>query len=74
MKYTTKEEKFLFALSKDKEAMQNRYEVGKGLGYSSTGVDIVVQLLTKGNFINKEGDTDVYLTDHGLRWLETYAE
>lgn len=73
MKYKTKEEKYLCALYKNKEALQDRYLVGKELGYSSKGVDIVVQLLTKGNFITKEGDIDVQLTEHGLRFVETYV-
>ena len=74
MQYKTKEEKFLCALYKEKEAPQDRYKVGEGLGYSSKGVDIIVQLLTKGNFITKEGDIDVLMTDHGVRWVETYTE
>jgi hypothetical protein len=74
MKYKTKEEKFLFALYKEKDQIQNPYEVGKTLGYSSTGVDIIVQLLAKGNFITREGEAEVSLTEHGIRWLDIYTE
>ncbi|MBP9841349.1 MAG: hypothetical protein KBC64_02855 [Simkaniaceae bacterium] len=72
MKYKTKEEKFLFALYEDKEAVQDRYKVGEKLGYSPKGIDVIVQLLTKGNFIKKDGDTEVFLTEHGIWFVENF--
>ena len=78
-KATTKDELFLvklhqLALKKgDPFAEVDRYAVGKAIGQNDRGIDTIVNTLAQTNFIKKGEGSAVYLTPHGLKFLEAHT-
>jgi Mn-dependent DtxR family transcriptional regulator len=72
----TKDESFLLKLhelaSKGGEpfALADRYAIGRAIGQNDKGVDNMVNMLAKTNFIKKGEEMSVCLTPHGLRFVE----
>lgn len=79
-KGTTKDESFLIKLHEmsiarggiDEEV--DRYAIGKAIGQNDRGIDNIVNLLAQANFIKKKDDKSVYLTENGLRLVNTLLE
>lgn len=76
-KATTKDELFLLKLyelalkSGDVLEEVDRYEIGRAIGQNDKGANVIARDLAQANFIKKgEGDA-VYLTDHGLRLVQS---
>jgi hypothetical protein len=71
----TKDEQFLIKLHE--LAMQrgdyaqeiDRYTVGRAIGQNDRGVNTIVILLAKANFVKKGSDDTVYLTELGLEFV-----
>ena len=68
----TKDTKFVLALydaaheKGDVFSPVNRYEVGEKAGIQSRAVNAICKLLVQANFIRKENEEEIYLTEHGL--------
>lgn len=68
----TKDTKFMLALydiAKERGDIYmpiNRYEVGEKISLQDRGVNAICKLLVQANFIKKEDEEQVYLTEHGL--------
>lgn len=68
----TKDTKFMLALYDianergDIYMPVNRYEVGEKISLQDRGVNAICKLLVQANFIKKEDEEQVYLTEHGL--------
>lgn len=76
-KATTKDELFLLKLyelalkSGDPHKAIDRFEVGRAIGQNDKGANVIARDLAQANFV-KKGDGDaVYLTDHGLRLVNS---
>lgn len=54
----------------DPEAPFNRYDIGKKIGLHPRGVDTICTLLLQANFIKKDNDKDVYITEQGYRLID----
>lgn len=73
----TKDETFMLRLydeaSKlpDIEDPLDRYAIGKLAGLHPKAVDTICTLLCQANFIKKRSATEVSLTPHGLKLIET---
>lgn len=73
----TKDECYMIAIyemakeSGDFETAFDRYVVGERGGVTPKAVDAISKLLIKANFIKKASETDVYLTPHGCKLVET---
>lgn len=50
----------------DKDAILNRYHIGKLAGITEKGVDAITNLLSRANFIKKIGDEEMILTSNGV--------
>lgn len=77
-KKTTKDELFLLKLHQlatqagDPQAEIDRYIIGRAIGQNDKGTYVISRDLAAANFIKKgEGDA-VYLTDHGVRFVNTF--
>lgn len=72
----TKDELFVLALYAaakergDLEGELNKYEVGEKSGVHPKAVDAICKLLVQANFVKKAGETDIYLTPHGIKLAE----
>ena len=76
-KATTKDELFLDKLHElatklgDVQAEVDLFEIGRAIGQNDKGANVIARDLCQANFVKKgEGDT-VYLTDHGLRLVQS---
>jgi hypothetical protein len=76
-KATTKDELFLIKLHElallqgDYEQEIDRFAIGRAIGQNDRGINTIVVLLAKANFV-KKGDGDaVYLTPLGMSLVET---
>lgn len=73
----TKDEYFMIALyemakeSGDFETSFDRYVVGERGGVTPKAVNAIAKLLVQANFIKKSSETDVFLTAHGRKLVET---
>lgn len=73
----TKDEYFMIALYEmsqehgDFEKSFDRYAVGERAGVTHKAVNAIAKLLIQANFIKKSSETDVFLTDHGRKLVET---
>jgi hypothetical protein len=79
-KATTKDELFLVKLHElasklgDVQEEIDRFVVGRAIGQNDKGANVIARDLAQANFVKKgEGDA-VYLTDHGLRLVETLLQ
>jgi hypothetical protein len=73
----TKDELFLLKLyelaSKDGDCTTpfDRFEIGRAIGQNDKGANVIARDLAQANFVRKaDGDT-VYLTENGLRLVES---
>lgn len=49
----------------------DRYAVGRAVGYNDKAVDNLVRLLLQANFLKKGDGQSLYLTEQGLRLIQT---
>lgn len=68
----TKEEQYIISiyetvqqLGADLDHPVDRYAIGKKVGLSPKVTDTICNVLTKSNFIRKEGDVNISLTRNG---------
>lgn len=79
-KHYTKDELFILCLYEAAQALKelespfDRYEIGKNAGITTRGVDAICKLLIQANFIKKEDESKVYLTENGCRLVHTLLE
>ncbi len=79
-KATTKDELFLLKLHElalkqgDPKFAIDRYVIGRAIGQNDRGTYVISRDLAQANFIKKADGDAVYLTDHGLNFVETFAE
>ena len=70
-KARTPDERFILCAYQTAKALddistpQNRYEVGKLAGMNPEGVDAICKLLIQANFIKKNSEEEIYLTQNG---------
>lgn len=75
-KKSTQDERYLITLYEegkkkgDLHAKANKFEIGRMVGMQKTAVVTITKLLLRCNFIKQEGDEEVYLTPHGVRFVE----
>lgn len=79
-KGTTKDELFLIKLyefasklGSPQEAI-DRYEIGRAIGQNDRGTYVISRDLAQANFVKKAEDEAVYLTDNGIRLVESLLE
>jgi len=76
-KATTKDELFLMKLHElalmqgDFEQEIDRFAVGRAIGQNDRGVNAIVVLLAKANFVKMGEANSVYLTSLGLNLVQT---
>lgn len=76
-KAKTKDEMFMIRLYQEAVKQNNmnlvmdRYAVGLLAGLQQRGVNAICTLLLQANFLKKQGDTEVSLTPHGIKLVET---
>ena len=76
-KSTTKDELFLLKLHElaEKQGARqtpiDRLLIGRAIGQNDRGANVIARDLAQANFVKKGSDGEVYLTDHGLRLIET---
>jgi predicted transcriptional regulator len=76
-KARTKDEKFMLAIYEEALKMESmetpfsRYDIGQKIGLHPRGVDTICTLLLQANFLKKENKEDVFITEHGIRLVET---
>jgi hypothetical protein len=76
-KATTKDELFLIKLHElallqgDYEQEVDRFAIGRAIGQNDRGINAIVVLLAKANFVKKGEGMAVYLTSLGLNLVET---
>ena len=76
----TKDENYILSLYEEAEktgnleAAINRYLAGKSANLHDKGVNTICKLLIQANFIKKAGETDVYLTPHGIKFVESLRQ
>lgn len=79
-KATTKDELFLLKLfqmataSGDVFTEIDRYAVGKAIGQNDRGIDNIVRHLAQANFVKKGDESAIYLTEQGMRLINTLKE
>lgn len=72
----TKDTKFVLALydmakeSGDVYASLNRYVVGDSIALHPRAVNAICKLLVQANFIKKEDEEWIFLTDHGVALVQ----
>lgn len=75
-KNRTKDEIFVLSLGEeaelagDPEAPVDRYKAGARANLTEKAVNTICKLLIQANFIKKSGESNVYLTPHGLKLIE----
>jgi len=76
-KATTKDELFLVKLHElalvqgDVTHPIDRYVIGRAIGQNDKGINAIVVLLAKANFVKKGEENTIYLTHQGLRLVES---
>jgi Mn-dependent DtxR family transcriptional regulator len=76
----TKDEQFLLKLHElallqgDPFHSVDKYAVGLAIGQNSRGVDNIVRHLAQANFVKKEEENEVYLTQNGLNLVQLLNE
>jgi predicted transcriptional regulator len=76
----TKDELFMIRLyeeaSKQEEMDESldRYQIGKLAGLQKTAVDTICNLLAQANFIKKRSATEISITPHGAKLVESLME
>ena len=76
-KATTKDELFLLKLFQMATAKGDpfeeidRYAVGKAIGQNDRGIDNIVRHLAQANFVKKGEESAIYLTEQGMRLINT---
>lgn len=79
-KATTKDELFLVKLHElallagDYTCEIDRFVIGRAIGQNDKGVNTIVVLLAKANFVKKGTDDSVYLTPNGLSLVKSLTE
>ncbi len=75
-KSTTKDELFLLKLY-DMALQQghvksaiDRFAIGRAIGQNDRGANIIARDLAQANFVKKEEEESIALTDHGLRLVD----
>ena len=69
----TKDENYILCLYEEAEKngeLQgpiDRYRVGVAAKLNPKGVDTICKLLIQANFIKKAGESDIYITPHGIK-------
>jgi Mn-dependent DtxR family transcriptional regulator len=58
----------------DRDALLNRYQIGRLAGISEKGVDAICNQLAKANFIKKVGEEEFRLTSNGERLAQSLLE
>lgn len=72
----TKDENFVLCIAEEAEStgdIENpvdRYAAGTRAGLNPKGVDAICKLLVQANFIKKSGESEIYLTPHGVKLVE----
>lgn len=73
MQSRTKDERFLICLYEETKKQQSKephfncYEIGKLALIQPKGVDAICALLLRTNFIRKDRENNVWITDHGTK-------
>jgi len=49
----------------------NRYEVGDSVALQARGVNAICKLLVQANFIKKEDEEMIYITENGISLVKT---
>lgn len=76
-KSKTKDEMFMVRLYEESYKQGDlftafdRYYIGEKAGLQHRGVNAICTLLLQANFLKKKGDTEVCLTPHGLKLVES---
>ncbi len=76
-KATTKDELFLLKLHElateqgDVQHEIDRFTVGRAIGQNDKGANVIARDLAQANFVKKGKGESVYLTDHGLRLVQS---
>ncbi len=76
-KKSTKDIRFIMALYDEVKILEDdsravsRYQVGEIVGIQPKGVDTICKVLIQANFIRKEGEEDIKLTDNGIKLVES---
>lgn len=76
-KAKTKDEMFMIRLYEEASkqgdlfASFDRYFIGQKAGLQQRGVNAICTLLLQANFLKKQGDTEVSLTPHGLKLVQS---
>ncbi len=76
----TKDESFMLRLyeeaAKHSEMNQpiDRYHIGSLVGLQSKAVDTICNLLAQANFIKKYGKTEISITPHGMKLVDSLRE
>lgn len=76
----TKDESFMLRLYEeaskqaDMEEPLDRYVIGELVGLQQTAVDTICKLLKQANFIKKRGETEISITDNGIRLVQSLKE
>ncbi len=52
----------------------DRYEIGRAIGQNDRGTYVISRDLAQANFVKKGEGESVYLTDHGLRLVQSLLE
>ena len=72
----TKDENYMLSLYEEAEKLGNlespidRYQAGRAAHISPKGADTICRLLIQANFIKKAGEDEVYLTPHGIKFVQ----
>lgn len=76
----TKDERFMITLYElaeqngDISTPVNRYEIGKIIGLNDKGLNTICKTLLQANFIKKNGEEEVYLTDLGKNLVKGFFD
>ncbi len=76
---TTKDELFLIKLHQlallegDDCTPIDRFVIGRAIGQNDKGICTIVDLCAKANFIKKGEGNHVYLTAHGLKFVQDFT-
>jgi len=79
-KGTTKDELFLVKLHElasqlgDVQHPFDRFEIGRAIGQNDKGANVIARDLAQANFVKKADGDAVYLTDNGLRLVESLID
>lgn len=49
----------------------SRYDIGHKIGLHPRGADTICTLLLQANFIKKENKEEVFITEHGIKLVES---